>query len=248
MTGWFILSLRGKGINWASRNCKIVWDVGSTVWTTNRTSGYFVPSHFWRRISKRWKHFFFSKKHSFLIIYSNFSNVQSLLFLPEKNIKNGRKERFSETKTFQYAFHSSFATFGDFEKSKFFRKLFKKVLFLFFRKKTQVLNFSRFFTISVALYGKFATFRSKNFMIGEVNKLADVAWAQLAIVGLKKFHFRWRFCFLILKNMAQNIKSKTVRMEFIQGLPQYIREALGHKERKGNPRIVWRLEETVSKL
>ena len=31
-------------------------------------------------------------------------------------------------------------------------------------------------------------------------------------------------------------------------LSQYIREAYVHKERKGHPRIAWKLEETVSKL
>ena len=32
------------------------------------------------------------------------------------------------------------------------------------------------------------------------------------------------------------------------GESQYICEAYGHKEKKGRPRIFWRLEETESKL
>ena len=40
---------------------------------------------------------------------------------------------------------------------------------------------------------------------------------------------------------------KDVPYAFIY-LSQYIREAYDHKERKGYPRIVWELEETVSKL
>ena len=34
----------------------------------------------------------------------------------------------------------------------------------------------------------------------------------------------------------------------LQLLSQYIREAYGHKERKGHPQIAWKLKETVSKL
>ena len=33
-----------------------------------------------------------------------------------------------------------------------------------------------------------------------------------------------------------------------QPLSQYIREAYVHKERKGHPQIVWKLQETVSIL
>ena len=31
-------------------------------------------------------------------------------------------------------------------------------------------------------------------------------------------------------------------------MSQYIRETYGHKERRGHPRIVWNLEETVSTI
>ena len=32
------------------------------------------------------------------------------------------------------------------------------------------------------------------------------------------------------------------------GVSQYLREAYGHNEWKGHPRIVWKLEETVLKI
>ena len=83
----------------------------------------------------------------------------------------------------------------------------------FFSKKPQILNILKIRTILVAFNGKFATIWSKNnFTFSSVNKLADVAWTQLANIGFKKTseiaHLIGIFCFRIL-NIAKNEKKKT---------------------------------------
>ena len=59
--------------------------------------------------------FFSSKKHSFFIIFFNFSNVQSFFIFCKKNLINRAEKTFLDN-TIRYAFYNKLATFSDFER------------------------------------------------------------------------------------------------------------------------------------
>ena len=168
-------------------------------WRNNKTAGYqayIAPFHFYkRRLLKIWKRCIFEK--SLLLHIFSFSHVQSFLTFCWKNLIIRAEMKFYQLKkkrniTIWYAFCIKFATFRDFEK---FLVFWKNPSIL--SKKTQISNVLRNLTISVAFYSQFATIWSKNdFTFSSVNKLADVAWTQLANIGWKKnvanVPFEWK--------------------------------------------------------
>ena len=57
---------------------------------------YFAPSHFCKERFQKDDNVFFLKKHSFFIIISNFSNVQSFLTFWKKRHNQGPKDIFKK--------------------------------------------------------------------------------------------------------------------------------------------------------
>ena len=61
----------------------------------------------------------------------------------------------------------------------------------------------------------------------------------------------WTIVISMCNNSASETEKKNNHGNVLSqrgGVSQYTREAYGHKERKGDPQIAWKLEETVSIL
>ena len=65
---------------------------------------YFAHSHICIGSFKKMRTFYFSKKHSFFIIFSNFSNVQSFLIFCQENLIIRSEKIFSSNNNIWYAF------------------------------------------------------------------------------------------------------------------------------------------------
>ena len=82
---------------------------------------YLAPSPFRKQGFENFKQmksfFFLEKNHSFFVIVSNFSNVQSLLFSCQKKLRIRAETTFLRIDTIRYAFYSRFTAFGDLAKN-----------------------------------------------------------------------------------------------------------------------------------
>ena len=121
----------------------------------------------------------------------------------QKNLIKRTIKTFLRKNTNCYAFSSKVATFIVFEKesSVFFSKLIHS------SGKPQIFDVLGIPTIPVPSYCKFATIRSKKFLIfSRLNKLADVAWRQWRTSGIKNVRnsaFEMEFFLPCSKNWAK---------------------------------------------
>ena len=147
---------------------------------------------------------FFLRKNTPSSSLSNFFHIQSFLTFCEKNLIIRAEMTFLRNITVWYAFYSKFATFRDFEKN----SSFSGKTHLFFQKRPK---FRMFWEI--LLFQSHSTANLLQF--GEKIFSHSVAWTNLTMwrernwqtLGKKTSemaHLRGRFCFLFLKNMAQN--------------------------------------------
>ena len=140
---------------------------------------------------------FLSKKKRFLfIMFSSFSNVKILIF-SQKNFIERAEKAFLRIHTIWYTFYSKFATLKRFWKiSSFSKKL------IYFFKKNPKFQTLRNPTVSVALYGKFATIWFKKFIFTNVNEHRECNWQTC---GKKLFLLRGNLCsFHFISNLARN--------------------------------------------
>ena len=169
--------------------------------TTRRpaTTGIFCII-FVQKAFKKDDNVFFSKKHSFFIIFSNFSNFKSfLIFCQKKNFIFRAENAFLRNQTIWYACYSKFATLDDFEKES--RFLLKKPIY-FFRKKTKFFYVLRNLTFWGAFYSKFSTIHSK---IPRSETWMNIVNA-IGKQRLKNAPFEWKIMLPYFINMAQNNK------------------------------------------
>ena len=86
-------------------------------------------------------------------------------------------------------------------------KFFSKTHLFFFKKDPSFERLEKSYYFSLILHKNCDNW-SKKITVRYVNKLADVAWTQLATIGRKNLHLRRRFCLHILESMSQNNKAK----------------------------------------
>ena len=149
--------------------------------------------------SRRMKAFF--QNTLFFIISSNFPNFNFFLISSQKNLKNKVERHFKEILPFEKHSRKSspFAISSDFRK---FQVFFRKKR-LFFQKKPHILNvLTNILSFPVAFYGKFVRVWWKKFDVQNepTSFLSELNWQT---AGKKRTYLRGRFCFHVLKIMAQ---------------------------------------------
>ena len=143
--------------------------------------------------------FFLEKKHTFSISFSNFSNFQTFLVFLPKNLIIRAEKTVLQNITIDTHSKANLQPLSILKK-----KIFSKKPIYFIEKTLNFERFEKSYCFSRILRQIWYNLVKKIFMFRNVNEHPVCNWQTSGKKNVENGPLSWRFCFHILKNMAQN--------------------------------------------